>query len=53
MPSLIKIANNNRRRNSAEIFVGDRGLRSAYEILLRDASANEVLRYFLSLQRVS
>lgn len=46
VPSLIKIANNNRRRNSAEIFVGDRGLRSAYEILLRDTSANEVLRYF-------
>ena len=46
VPSLIKIANNNRRCNSAEIFVGDRGLRSAYEILLRDASANEVLRYF-------
>ena len=46
VPSLIKIANNNRRRSSAEIFVGDRGLRSAYEILLRDASANEVLRYF-------
>jgi HTH-type transcriptional regulator, sugar sensing transcriptional regulator len=35
VPSLIKIANNNRRRSSAEIFVGDRGLRSAYEILLR------------------
>ena len=35
VPSLFKIANNNRRRNSAEIFVGDRGLRSAYEILKR------------------
>lgn len=46
VPSLIKIANNNRRRNSAEIFVGDRGLRTAYEILLSDTSKHEVLRYF-------
>jgi sugar-specific transcriptional regulator TrmB len=46
VPSLIKIANNKRRRNSAEIFVGDRGLRTAYEILLSDASKHEVLRYF-------
>ena len=45
VPSLIKIANNN-RRNSAEIFVGDRGLRTAYEILLSDTSKHEVLRYF-------
>ena len=45
VPSLIKIANN-KRRNSAEIFAGDRGLKTAYEILLSDASKHEVLRYF-------
>ena len=46
VPSLIRLAKNNRIGNSAEIFVGDRGLRTAYEILLRDASSNDILRYF-------
>lgn len=34
------------RASGAEIFVGDRGLRSAYEILLKDAGREDVLRYF-------
>ena len=46
VPLLIKIANNNRRGNSAEIFAGDRGLRTAYEILLNGSYKHEVLRYF-------
>ncbi|MEO9364456.1 MAG: helix-turn-helix domain-containing protein [Nitrososphaera sp.] len=43
---LVKVANRNRARQGAEIFTGDRGLRTAYEILLKDASKNDVLRYF-------
>lgn len=44
---LAKVASRNRDRvPGAEIFVGDRGLHTAYEILLRDASKNDVLRYF-------
>ncbi len=42
---LAKVANRN-RAHGAEIFTGDRGLRTAYEILLKDASKNDVLRYF-------
>ncbi|AIF83144.1 putative transcriptional regulator [Candidatus Nitrososphaera evergladensis SR1] len=43
---LAKVANRNRAAKGAEIFAGDRGLRTAYEILLKDASKNDVLRYF-------
>lgn len=42
---LAKVASRN-RMPGAEIFVGDKGLRTAYEILLRDASKSDVLRYF-------
>jgi hypothetical protein len=30
----------------AEIFIGDKGIRTAYEILLRDATSKDVLYYF-------
>lgn len=45
VPELVHVANRN-RQSGAEIFTGDRGLRTAYEILLKDASENDVLRYF-------
>lgn len=45
VPELARVANKN-RLSGAEIFTGDRGLRTAYEILLNDASENDVLRYF-------
>lgn len=34
------------RASGAEVFAGDKGLRSAYEILLKDAGKGDVLRYF-------
>lgn len=45
IPHLLKFAGTG-KRNSAEIFVGSKGLRTAYEILLQDASKGDVLRYF-------
>jgi predicted transcriptional regulator len=45
IPDLLKFAGAG-SRSSAEIFVGLKGLRTAYEILLQDASKNDVLRYF-------
>ena len=45
VPELAKIAKNS-RRVGAEIFAGDRGLRTAYEILLDGARRHDVLRYF-------
>jgi hypothetical protein len=33
------------RKSGAEIFVGDRGLRAAYKILLKNAAKGNVLRY--------
>lgn len=42
---LAKVAGRH-RASGAEIFSGDRGLRSAYEILLKDAGKGDVLRYF-------
>jgi hypothetical protein len=30
----------------AEIFTGDKGVRTAYEILLKDATSKDVLYYF-------
>lgn len=42
---LAKVASRH-RTSGAEIFAGDRGLRSAYEILLKDAGKGDVLRYF-------
>lgn len=46
IPELAKVANRNRQNIMAEIFVGDRGIRTAYEILLRDATSKDVLYYF-------
>jgi len=47
IPDLGEIAGKNRERISgAEIFEGERGLRTAYEILLSSASRGEVLCYF-------
>lgn len=45
IPSLLKYAGAG-KRNSAEIFVGLKGLRTAYEILLQDAARGDILRYF-------
>ena len=46
IPDLAKVANRNRQNTMAEIFMGDKGIRTAYEILLRDATSNDVLYYF-------
>jgi HTH-type transcriptional regulator, sugar sensing transcriptional regulator len=46
IPELAKIANRNRQNDMAEIFIGDKGIRTAYEILLRDATSKDVLYYF-------
>jgi predicted transcriptional regulator len=46
IPELAKVANRNRQNSTAEIFVGDKGIRTAYEILLRDATSKDVLYYF-------
>jgi HTH-type transcriptional regulator, sugar sensing transcriptional regulator len=46
IPELAKIANKNRQNDIAEIFIGDRGIRTAYEILLRDATSKDILYYF-------
>jgi sugar-specific transcriptional regulator TrmB len=45
IPYLAQVASKN-RESSAEIFTGDRGLRTAYEIMYKDAKTGEVLRYF-------
>ena len=46
IPELAKIADKNRQNDMAEIFIGDKGIRTAYEILLRDATSKDVLYYF-------
>jgi hypothetical protein len=46
IPELAKVANRNRQNTMAEIFMGDKGIRTAYEILLIDATPNDVLYYF-------
>jgi predicted transcriptional regulator len=45
IPYLAQVASKN-RESSAEIFTGDRGLRTAYEIMYKDVKTGEVLRYF-------
>jgi HTH-type transcriptional regulator, sugar sensing transcriptional regulator len=45
IPGLMKFAGTG-KRNSAEIFVGLKGIRTAYEVLLNDGSRSDVLRYF-------
>lgn len=45
IPGLLKYAGAG-RRNSAEIFIGLKGIRTAYEILLQDAKKGDILRYF-------
>lgn len=45
VPELARVANKN-RLPGAEIFAGDKGLRTAYEILLSGASERDVLHYF-------
>jgi predicted transcriptional regulator len=42
---LAKVAGK-QRASGAEIFAGDSGLRTAYEILLKEAGKGDVLRYF-------
>ena len=34
------------KRSSSEIFIGEKAIRTAYQILLNDAQENDVLRYF-------
>jgi len=46
IPELVKVVNRNRQNNRAEIFIGDKEIRTAYEILLRDATSKDVLYYF-------
>ncbi len=46
IPELVKVANRNRQNDMAEIFIGDKGIRTAYEILLRDATSKDILYYF-------
>lgn len=46
IPELVKVANRNRQNDMAEIFMGDKGIRTAYEILLRDATSKDILYYF-------
>lgn len=43
IPELAKVASRNRQNSMAEIFVGDKGIRTAYGILLRDATSKDVL----------
>lgn len=35
-----------KKRSGSEIFIGEKAIRSAHEILLNDAQENDVLRYF-------
>jgi sugar-specific transcriptional regulator TrmB len=46
IPELAKIANKNRQNDITEIFIGDKGIRTAYELLLRDATSKDILYYF-------
>jgi sugar-specific transcriptional regulator TrmB len=46
IPELAKIADKNRQNDMAEIFMGDKGIRTAYEILFRDATSKDILYYF-------
>ena len=46
IPELAKIADKNRQNDMAEIFIGNRGIKTAYEILLRDATSKDILYYF-------
>jgi HTH-type transcriptional regulator, sugar sensing transcriptional regulator len=46
IPELAKIADKNRQNDMAEIFIGDKGIRTAYEVLLRDATSKDILYYF-------
>ena len=46
IPELVKVANRNRQNDMAEIFMGDKGIRTAYEILLREATSKDILYYF-------
>jgi sugar-specific transcriptional regulator TrmB len=46
IPELAKVADKNRQNDMAEIFMGEKGIRTAYEILLRDAKSKDILYYF-------
>ena len=46
IPELVKVAKRNRQNTMAEIFMEDKGIRTAYEILLRDATSKDMLFYF-------
>ncbi|HJT47957.1 MAG TPA: helix-turn-helix domain-containing protein [Nitrososphaeraceae archaeon] len=45
IPQLSKYASMD-KRSSCEIFIGEKAIRSAHEILLNNAQENEMLRYF-------
>jgi sugar-specific transcriptional regulator TrmB len=45
IPQLSKYASME-KRSSSEIFIGEKAIRSAHEILLNNAQKNDVLRYF-------
>ena len=45
IPQLSKYASME-KRSSSEIFIGEKAIRSAHEILLNKAQENDVLRYF-------
>lgn len=45
IPNLLKYAGTG-KRNNAEIFIGLKGLSTAYEILLKDTKPGDILRYF-------
>ena len=45
IPQLSKYASM-KKRSSSEIFIGEKAIRSAHEILLNNAQENDVLRYF-------
>jgi sugar-specific transcriptional regulator TrmB len=50
IPELAKVANRNRQNTMAEIFMRDKGIRTAYEILLRDATSRTYCIIFIHLK---
>jgi HTH-type transcriptional regulator, sugar sensing transcriptional regulator len=53
IPELAKVANRNRQNSMAEIFAGDKGIRTAYEILLRDATSRTYYIIFIHLKDIT
>lgn len=46
IPNLIKITSNESRCQESEVFVGEKGIKTAYEILLRNTIKRGSLRFF-------